>query len=146
VEVLTDHKNLLYFTTTKQLNRRQVRWSELMAPFNFKIVYRKGSENTKADVLSRRADYLRDKEEVSYTIFIRGEDSLTYNRPELAATFVVSEAKDLVKIREVYTSDAQAARVLREDTEGWTSGLDGLLQFYGLVYIPQGIRTKFVKE
>jgi hypothetical protein len=43
---------------------------------------------------------------------------LTYNRPELIATFVVSEAKDLVKIREVYTSDAQAVRVLREDTEG----------------------------
>ena len=28
--IYIDHKNLLYFTTTKQLNRRQVRWSELL--------------------------------------------------------------------------------------------------------------------
>lgn len=28
--ILTDHKNLLHFTTTKVLNRRQVRWSELL--------------------------------------------------------------------------------------------------------------------
>jgi len=27
VSILTDHQNLKYFTTTKQLNRRQVRWS-----------------------------------------------------------------------------------------------------------------------
>ena len=28
--IYTDHKNLLHFITTKQLNRRQVRWSELL--------------------------------------------------------------------------------------------------------------------
>ena len=28
--IYIDHKNLLHFTTTKQLNRRQVRWSELL--------------------------------------------------------------------------------------------------------------------
>jgi RNase H-like domain found in reverse transcriptase len=28
VEVWTDHKNLLYFTTTKALTRRQVRWPD----------------------------------------------------------------------------------------------------------------------
>jgi hypothetical protein len=77
-----------------------------MAIFNFKIVYCKGLENTKVDALSRRADYLRDKKEVSYTIFVEGEISLTYNRSQLVATFVVSELKDLVKIREVYTRDA----------------------------------------
>ena len=49
VEVYTDHKNLLYFTTTKQLNRRQVRWSELLSAHNFKISYRKGNDNAKAD-------------------------------------------------------------------------------------------------
>ena len=28
--ILTDHKNLTTFTTTKKLNRRQVRWAELL--------------------------------------------------------------------------------------------------------------------
>jgi hypothetical protein len=29
--VLTDHRNLEYFMTTKQLTRRQVRWSEFLS-------------------------------------------------------------------------------------------------------------------
>ena len=35
--IFTDHKNLTHFTTTKQLNRRQVRWSELLGQYKFKI-------------------------------------------------------------------------------------------------------------
>ena len=57
IVVFTDHKNLEYFNTTKILSRRQARWSEHMAEFNYKIVYRPGDKNTKADVLSRRWDY-----------------------------------------------------------------------------------------
>ena len=47
VKVLTDHKNLTSFTTTKDLNKRQIRWYEFLSEFNFEIVYRKGSENGK---------------------------------------------------------------------------------------------------
>ena len=52
ITVYTDHKNLEYFNTTKQLNRRQARWVELLSDFNFVIIYRKGSQNGKADALS----------------------------------------------------------------------------------------------
>jgi hypothetical protein len=31
IKVLTDHKNLEYFMTTKLLNRRQARWSEFLS-------------------------------------------------------------------------------------------------------------------
>ncbi|MGB2685899.1 MAG: pol polyprotein, partial [Olleya sp.] len=54
VQVWTDHKNLIYWTTTKMLTRRQVRWTETLAAYNFQIAYRKGSENARADALSRR--------------------------------------------------------------------------------------------
>jgi len=57
VTVLTDHKNLEYFNTTKVLNRRQHRWAEFLQPFRFKVVYREGKLNEKADALSRRRDY-----------------------------------------------------------------------------------------
>jgi hypothetical protein len=40
IQVLSDHKNLEYFRTTKLPNRRQARWSEFLARFDFKIVYR----------------------------------------------------------------------------------------------------------
>jgi RNase H-like domain found in reverse transcriptase len=58
IKVYTDHKNLLYFTTIKVLNRRQIQWSETLTSYNFKISYIKRKENTKADALSRRADYI----------------------------------------------------------------------------------------
>lgn len=56
VRILTDHCNLEYFTTTKQLNRRQARWSEMLSRFNFKIVYRPGKQGQKPDALTRRSE------------------------------------------------------------------------------------------
>src|SRR6202040_1128323 len=32
--VVTDHKNLVYFSTTKLLTRRQAQWSEFLSQFN----------------------------------------------------------------------------------------------------------------
>jgi hypothetical protein len=61
VKVYTDHKNLTYFTTTKELNKRQTRWAEFLSEFNFRIIYRKGSENGRADALSRRTDHEQDQ-------------------------------------------------------------------------------------
>lgn len=52
--VITDHKNLEYFTTTRNLTRRQVRWSEILGDYNFNIVYRPGKQNAAADALSRK--------------------------------------------------------------------------------------------
>jgi RNase H-like domain found in reverse transcriptase len=60
IEVYIDYKNLLYFTTTKVLNRRQIRWSETLSVYNFKIFYKKGSDNIKADALSYRADHAQN--------------------------------------------------------------------------------------
>ena len=34
IRVITDHKNIEYFTTTKALNRRQARWSKKLAEYN----------------------------------------------------------------------------------------------------------------
>ncbi|KAJ6437084.1 reverse transcriptase [Purpureocillium lavendulum] len=48
-EIMTDHKNLEYFTTTKVLNQRQVRWSEFLSQFNFRIIYRPGSKAVRPD-------------------------------------------------------------------------------------------------
>lgn len=55
-EIITDHKNLQHFMTTKLLNQRQVRWSEFLSRFNFRIVYRPGKLAVKPDALSRKAE------------------------------------------------------------------------------------------
>src|SRR5712691_10200420 len=57
VVVFLDHKNMEYFNSSKILNRRQHCWAEFLQPFNFKVVYREGRLNEKADVLSRGRDY-----------------------------------------------------------------------------------------
>jgi hypothetical protein len=57
VTIYTDHKNLVYFTTSKTFNRRQTRWWKEIGAFNFKIIYRPGTTMGKPDALSRRQDY-----------------------------------------------------------------------------------------
>ena len=55
VQVISDHRNLEYFMSTKLLNRRQARWSEFLSRFNFKITYRPGKQGEKPDALTRRS-------------------------------------------------------------------------------------------
>ena len=55
VKILSDHKNLEYFMSTKLLNRRQARWSEFLSRFQFKISYRPGKQGQKPDALTRRS-------------------------------------------------------------------------------------------
>jgi len=56
IDVVTDHKNLEYFSTTKVLTRRQARWSEYLSQFNLVIRFRPGRLGTKPDALTRRWD------------------------------------------------------------------------------------------
>ena len=54
VKVLTDHKGLEYFMTTKKLTPRQARWAEFLSEYNFIISYQSGKKNEKADALTRK--------------------------------------------------------------------------------------------
>lgn len=56
VVVITDHNNLKYFMTTKELNGRQARWAEKLSRYDFVVEYRPGRRNP-ADGPSRRPDY-----------------------------------------------------------------------------------------
>ncbi len=51
--VLTDHRNLEYLRSAKRLNYRQARWALFFTRFDFSVTYRPGTQNTKADALSR---------------------------------------------------------------------------------------------
>jgi hypothetical protein len=51
-KIITDHKNLQTFMSTKQLNQCQVRWAEFLSQFNFVIMYRPGSKAVLPDALS----------------------------------------------------------------------------------------------
>jgi len=55
IMILTDHKNLEYWKTKKDLNIRQARWGERLANYNFTIKYRPGKLASKPDILSRES-------------------------------------------------------------------------------------------
>jgi len=54
-QIMTDHKNLEYFMTTRKLSERQVRWAELLSRFRFSLIHRPGRFAHRPDALSRRA-------------------------------------------------------------------------------------------
>ena len=56
IDVVTDHKNLEYFATTKILTRRQAWWSEYLSQFNMVIRFRPRKLGAKPDALTRRWD------------------------------------------------------------------------------------------
>ena len=68
VQVITDHKTLEYFNTTKLLTRRQARWSEYLSGFNYIVKYRPGKLGTKPDALTRRANVYPKKGDGAYAL------------------------------------------------------------------------------
>lgn len=57
ITILTDHKNLEYFTTTKELSQQQAHWAEFLSHFNLEIHYRPGRKAGKPDALSRLSQH-----------------------------------------------------------------------------------------
>jgi hypothetical protein len=55
IQVLSDHKNLEYFISTKLLNCHQTHWAEYLSYFNFKIVYCPRKAGGKPDALMHRS-------------------------------------------------------------------------------------------
>ena len=59
IDIITDHKNLEYFSTMKILMQRQVQWSEYLHQFNMVIRFRPGKLGAKPDAITRRWDIVR---------------------------------------------------------------------------------------
>lgn len=146
-EVLTDHRNLEYFTTTRHLSRRQVRWAEVLSDYNFVIKYRPGSQNGAADSLSRR-----DKPEEGGTTrldktvmtllpsiqFLNNIQAL----PLLPENQVIQD-----KIRKLLPTDPTFGPILHKnpsnsDPKSPYTTQDGLLLYEGLVCVPENQELK----
>ena len=54
MKILTNHKNLKHFMTSKQFNRKQTRWAKFLSKFNFRIIYKFEMQNIKLDNLIKR--------------------------------------------------------------------------------------------
>ena len=148
--VFTDHKNLEYFSTTKVLTRRQARWSEHLAEYDFVIIYRPGSKNGKADVLSRRWDYAPEGggESPQMSFFKPGQ--LILSSVQLAAIPQMSLSHSLeTAIREAAARDPEHTKTAQATTEGNPSLINegftianGILYFKNRWVVPSDTELK----
>lgn len=110
--ILTDHKNLEKFTTKRDLNERQMRWSQILSKFNFKLDYRPGTQATLPDTLSRREQDMPQSEQdprISERSMILLPPNLWVNtsRVDMRNPFLTEPLRDLwnegIQADETYT-------------------------------------------
>ena len=56
IQIFSDHWGLKYFMIKRTLTCCQTHWAEKLSEYNFKIIYREGKSNQKADALTRQTD------------------------------------------------------------------------------------------
>jgi hypothetical protein len=132
--VKTDHQNLTYFTTTKVLTRRQARWYEELAQYDFRIEHQKGTDNGQADALSRRPDYAEGLVPPEGQLLRQLEDgTLIRNQRQLA---LLAETLD-TRILASYEDDAMAQQLRQANEPHVQTTGEGYILFYGKVYLPK---------
>jgi hypothetical protein len=77
IRILSDYKNLEYFTMTKLLNHWQAHWSQFLSQFKFKIIYHASTASSKPDSLTDRSGDLPEVED-DYSI----ENQMSVIKPE----------------------------------------------------------------
>ena len=159
VRVVTDHKNLEYFATTKLLTRRQARWSEFLSSFHYKVLYRPGRLGGKPDILTRRSDVYPKRGEGAYALANPQNLQQLFKDGQLLellrATYILQpesiSASAIVQMRPtIYKVDSLLADILTELTSDefaktqlepsppWSRSPSGLLLFNLRVYVPEG--------
>ena len=155
ISVYSDHRNLEWFVTNKARNRRQARWAMETMQYDFKIHYRKGSANGKADALSRRSEYRPkggDGDELLPTHFVLkpdhlDQDSLSHRPLAIAAVALCAATlapfadEFKARVREAAQKDSEYLRKIelaRAGEAGDNVGTeDGLLTYKLRLWIPE---------
>ena len=95
IDVITNHKNLEYFSSTKVLTRRQARWSEYLSAFNMVIRFRPGKLGEKPDSLTRRADFYLKKGDRDFTLANPQNLRPIFTQEQLATSLRTTRLRDV---------------------------------------------------
>ncbi len=122
VDVVTDHKNLEYFSTTKLLTRRQARWSEYLSQFNMVIRFRPGKLGAKPDALTRRWDVYPKEGDSDYSVVNPHNFRPVFTQEQLASSLRAT-ILHLPVLRAVFALDDTQLRtdILSAQNSGSTS-------------------------
>jgi hypothetical protein len=104
VSVVTDHKALEYFMSTKALTARQARWAEILSKYNFRIEYKPGRLN-RADPLTRREQDTTPQDELK-----KKNREQVLLRPEMLSP----ELQETIQIQQVICGQLELIDLIRQ--------------------------------
>jgi hypothetical protein len=96
IDVVTDHKNLEYFSTTKMLSCRQAHWSEYLSAFHFTIRFRPGKLGAKPDALTRHPDVYPKGGEKDYSSINPQNYRPVFSKEQLTASLCATGLQPIV--------------------------------------------------
>jgi len=149
IDVVMDHKNLEYFSTTKVLTQRQARWSEYLSQFNLVIRFYPGRLGTKPNALTRRWDIYPKGGNTGYAtinphnfkpIFTQEQLAASIQAtvllfPSLRAAIVVDLDTLHQDILSALPSNPIATKHISADGQ-WSTDTNGLLLLDNRIYVP----------
>jgi hypothetical protein len=153
-EIVTDHKNIEWWASMRDLNRRQARWTLYLSRFSFKITYRKG-ELMQANALSRFSkDQVSDKEDNRQVQVLKPEHFIRAAKahfvPEvdsLGDRIHWASLREAEVIEGLKSIDKTAPKALTNGTAMWEED-DGFIYYKGRLYVPNDrkLRQDVVKS
>jgi len=166
ITILTDHKNLEYWKTKKDLNLRQARWGERLANYDFMIKYRPGKLASKPDILSRESGDSPWEGDMKHRqnhgrILLPEENFETLQALQVNTTETMKLQIDkelLSEIREQSTKDKEVREILGKKASrntrdgkialGLCEEKEGVLIYDGLIWIPDNdkLRLRILRD
>jgi hypothetical protein len=152
VDVVTDHKNLEYFATTKLLSHHQARWSEFLHQFNMIICFRPRKLGAKPDFLTRHWDVYPKERDKDYTQVNPHNFHPIFTSEQLASSlqastlaFPVLHAAVLMDVEQLHkdilstlpNDPIGSARMSDPPDDRWTVDDSGFLRCDNRIYVPE---------
>ena len=142
LEVITNHKNMEWWSTMQDLYRQQACWSLYLSCFNFKVTYKKG-ESIQADALSRfSTDHISDREDNRQVQVLGPQHFITvaaaHYKPandSLGDCIHQDSVREAEVIEGLHSTDKTAPKALTDGTALWEQE-DGVAYHKGKLYIP----------
>ncbi|QRW26435.1 Retrotransposable element Tf2 protein [Rhizoctonia solani] len=132
VQVLTDHKNLEYFSTSQSLNKRQIRWANFLVDYNFQIIYRPGAQNKKANILLRRYNLVPLEGGVENQVLLKPELFIASITPDQEINDLIGKAiYEDDRLKEILHKLQNKEKVLEWELK------EGLLWYQGKIFVPK---------
>jgi len=168
ITILTDHKNLEYWKTKKDLNLQQARWGERLANYDFIIKYRPGKLAGKPDILSRESGdspwegdmkHRQNHGRILLPEDAFAKDTLKALQANTTETISLEIDKELLnEIQTLSTTDKEIREIQRKKASGTTHdrkialGLceenNGFLMYDGLIWISDNdtLRLRILRD